>query len=547
MSVPSAELTAPTIGAPSRAAAGASFRRLAGWRLYALLGAGALVIGALSLLIPSTPSYDPWAWLVWGREIVHLNLQTTGGPTWKPLPVIFTVIFAPFGKAAPDLWLVVARAGAVMAALMVFKLSARLVTWLADGVVPMVTGRERLAVLLPAVFAGLIALVALVLSAAFIKDNALGYSEGLMTAIVLVALERHLDGHPRQAFAVAFFAALDRPEIWLFWGPYGLWLWWKDPGARKLVYALFVLIPVLWFLPELWGSGHLLRGAERAQNPRSNSPAFAKCPFCTELKNSWVTVLSRVKYAAGIGAIASAVLLWRAVRTRGGWHLEGNRERAMLVIICAGLFGIAWFVLIALLTQAGFSGNNRYLVLGSALIEIAGCATWGWAALELGRWVAGRRRGTGRSFATPIGSAAAVALVALVFMFVPSFVGGSLTDISKTHRALVYQALLRTDVQAAVDKAGGKNKILACGTIMTEGFQVPMLAYYVGVHTLTVEAPPAAGAPPGPAPNIVFQAAETRDAALLPVLHEWPNVHYQLIGTTRTFRVFEHCAGKVSS
>ena len=92
MSVPSAELTAPTIGAPSRAAAGASFRRLAGWRLYAALGAGALLIGALSLLIPSTPSYDPWAWIVWGREIVHLNLQTTGGPTWKPLPVIFTIV-----------------------------------------------------------------------------------------------------------------------------------------------------------------------------------------------------------------------------------------------------------------------------------------------------------------------------------------------------------------------------------------------------------------------------------------------------------------------
>ena len=46
-----------------------------------MLGAVALMIGALSLLIPSTPSYDPWAWLVWGREIVHLNLHTTGGPS----------------------------------------------------------------------------------------------------------------------------------------------------------------------------------------------------------------------------------------------------------------------------------------------------------------------------------------------------------------------------------------------------------------------------------------------------------------------------------
>jgi hypothetical protein len=546
VSVPTAELTASTVAAPRRAPATTLTKLFAGGRLYLALGALALVVAAFTLLIPSTPSYDPWAWLVWGREIVHLNLQTTGGPTWKPLPVIFTTLFAPFGRAAPDMWLVVARAGALMAAVMVFKLCARLTLWIGGEPADGATRLERLTALVPAVFAGTIGAVGLVLSGAFIKDNALGYSEGLMTALVLIGIERHLDGHRRQAFALGFVAALDRPEIWLFWGPYGLYLWWTDPGARKLVYVLFVLIPVLWFLPELWGSGHLLRGVNRAQNPRSNSPAFASCPFCTELKNSWVTVLSRVKYAAGIGAIAGAVLLWRAVRTRGNWRLEGNRERAMLAIICAGLFGIAWFVVIALLTQAGFSGNNRYLVLGSALIEIAGCATWGWGVLELGRWAAGRRRGTGRSFATPIGSAAAVALVALVFMFVPSFVGGSLTDIPKTHHALVYQALLRTDVQAAVDKAGGKNKILACGTIMTEGFQVPMLAYYVGVHTLTVDAPPAADAPPGPAPNVVFQAAETRDAALLPVLHEWPNVRYQLIGTTRTFRVFEHCAGKVS-
>ena len=73
---------------------------------YAGLAVVALLIGALSLLIPSTPSYDPWAWIVWGREIVHLKLHTTGGPSWKPLPMLFTVPFALFGNAEPNLWLV---------------------------------------------------------------------------------------------------------------------------------------------------------------------------------------------------------------------------------------------------------------------------------------------------------------------------------------------------------------------------------------------------------------------------------------------------------
>src|SRR6202020_1791680 len=119
-------------------------------RFYIGLAIVALTIGALSLLIPSTPSYDPWTWIVWGREIVHLKLAT---------------------------------------------------------------------------------------------------------AMMLIALERHLDGSPRQAFAVGFFVALDRPEIWLFWGPYGLWLFWKDPGMRVVVAASAVLVLLLWFVPVKLGCG----------------------------------------------------------------------------------------------------------------------------------------------------------------------------------------------------------------------------------------------------------------------------------------------------
>ena len=61
---------------------------------------GCLAIAAVSLLFPSTPTYDPWAWIMWGREIVHLDLVTEGGPSWKPLPVIVTTLSAPFGEAS---------------------------------------------------------------------------------------------------------------------------------------------------------------------------------------------------------------------------------------------------------------------------------------------------------------------------------------------------------------------------------------------------------------------------------------------------------------
>lgn len=519
--------------------------RITPGRLYLVLAAVALLIAALSLLIPSTPSYDPWAWIVWGREIVHFNLHTTGGPSWKPLPVVFTTIFAPFGHAAPDLWLVVARAGAVMAAVMTFKIAWRLTRVLSAGLGVDVEGaRVRLWAMLPALFAGLIAAASLINSRGFISDNALGYSEGLMAALVLIAFDRHLDGARRQAFAVGFFAALDRPELWILWGPYGLYLWWKDPGARKLVAILFALIPVVWFLPELWGSGHLFRGVSRAQHPRSNSPAFASCPFCTEFKgHAWPTVLLRAKLAGLIAMAVAAFGLWRG--RSDGFAAAGARARAALV--AAGLIGWGWWIGISLETQAGFSGNDRYLVLGVAFVAITGGVGWGWGAAALAR-LAQRLRSGGRSVLSPaLATVGAIVVAVAVFVFFPPWIGHrNIVDVQRTHRALVYQAHLREDMSKAVAKLGGASKILACGSVMTEGFQVPMLAWNLGVHTAQVEASPLSASNPGPPPNVIFQTRAQRSAHLLPIVRAWKGVHYQLVARVRTFRVFSSCAGRVT-
>ena len=80
----------------------------------ALVGA-ALVLAALSLLLPCALAFDPLAWSVWGREVGRLALDTTTGPSWKPFPVLFTTPLALFGGAAPALWLIVARAGGLLA------------------------------------------------------------------------------------------------------------------------------------------------------------------------------------------------------------------------------------------------------------------------------------------------------------------------------------------------------------------------------------------------------------------------------------------------
>src|SRR4051794_6667280 len=90
--------------------------------------AACLALGALSLLVPSTPTTDPWGWIVWGREIVHLDLSTIvpRSPPWKPLPVLVTTPLALAGGIAPWLWLVLARAAGLAALVLGYKLAERL-------------------------------------------------------------------------------------------------------------------------------------------------------------------------------------------------------------------------------------------------------------------------------------------------------------------------------------------------------------------------------------------------------------------------------------
>jgi hypothetical protein len=548
LSASTADFPASASSSPTRARAGAAPRwRLSAKRFYVGLFIVSVLAGALSLLIPSTPSYDPWAWIVWGREIVHLKLHTTGGPSWKPLPMIFTVPFALFGNAAPNLWLVVARAGAFASVVMVFRLSFQLTREIGAYFTRTTADAGRVTSLGPSLLAGVIAAVALALSSGYLSDSALGYSEGLATVLMLVAIERHLDGRPRQAFAVGFFVALDRPEIWLFWGPYALWLFWRDPGARKLVIAMLVLIPVCWFLPEYWGSGHFLRGVNRAQHPRSNSLAFAKSPFFSELIDAaWPTMLLRIKLAAAGLVGVTAVVLWRGWRRVGLDALRTPQARAQGIAALCAIAGLVWFVVISTLTQIGFSGNNRYLVLGSALVDLSGAVAWGWAAREVGNLIAlVARRGReppGRALGR-LSSYAGLAVVAAVFAMLPSWVGYNLISIPRTHRSLVYQANLRKGLTRLVAEYGGPAAMLRCGTVMTEGFQVPMVAWTLGVHTVQIEAPPIEGASPPPPPNVILQTRDTRDAALLPIVHTWPEVHYTYFGHSGPFRLFTHCRG----
>ena len=128
----------------------------------AALVVAALVVSALSLLRPYALAFDPMAWMVWGREVGRLTLDTSSGPSWKPFPVLFTTPLALFGAPGPALWLIVARAGGLLALAGVFTLSSRL------------AGR----------WAGAAAVAVMALSPWWLFNTALGNSEGLLAAAV---------------------------------------------------------------------------------------------------------------------------------------------------------------------------------------------------------------------------------------------------------------------------------------------------------------------------------------------------------------------------
>ena len=277
-----------------------------GW-LYLAIAGLALIAGALTLRLPSTPNYDPWVWLIWGREIVHGQLSTTGGPTLKPLAIVFTTIVAPFGSAAPNMYLAIARAGALTAVALTLVLTTRL-----SRIATAPLGPAGWAL---ALAAGVAAAGGVLVLQSYIYVVAQGYSEGLLLTVLLLAVLRHLDGATRQTQALLFAASLDRPEMWPLFIVYGIWLWRVDPGARRLIACLAALILPIWLIPDLIGSGSLLRGAEYASYPRG--AGTTACPFCSEVtRYEWPLV--RLPFRIGVVlALVPAVVAIPLARAGG--------------------------------------------------------------------------------------------------------------------------------------------------------------------------------------------------------------------------------------
>ena len=372
-------------------------------RTLTLLVAGCVALGIISALVLTwPPGSDPFAWIDWGQEITNskIALSLSGGPSWKPFPVVFTALFGLFGNAAPHLWLMVSRSAGLLALLGGYRLARRF------GAVP----------------AGVLAVVALLLVQDALFYFARGASETLVAAFTLWAVDRHLNGSWRLAYVLGFLAAMNRPEFGVFLLAYAWFLWPRVPEFRAALVAGIVLIPIAWFGAPGVISGNPFQAGNAALGGKG-SPGSA----LAELRSgfSLMTVPLAVLSLIGIGLA----------------YLRHN-----FAVVWLGIGAIAWALMEAIITQVAY-GLPRYLLPAAAIGCVLAALAVVWGAEEVGRRSA--------PWAVPV---TGLVLLALTLPWTVSRAGLLGQQASDAGQAGLYIDRLFI----AVDRVGGTARVLPC-------------------------------------------------------------------------------------
>ena len=442
--------------------------RVAARHAQLVLVAACLAGGALSLLVlPPGLGSDAWAWLVWGRELLGLALDPTNGPSWKPLPVLFTTPLAVLGEAAPTLWTIAARAGALLALALAYRLGTRLAGRLAGG------------------------LAALALLLTPIVDYAASAdSEPLAAAFALWALERHLDGRRGQALALLALAGLGRPEAWILLLLYAGFLVVRERRLRPGAVFAILVPPALWLGPPWIATGEALSAGSRANRLTEASLATADVPALA-VAASFVSLVALPVIA---GALVTAVVAVLAATGRPGPALRKPATYRPALVLAGGV--VLWVLLVAGLTSAGFTGNERYLFPAVAAVCVLGGVGAGVIVTSLGRGDHRRE----------------IVVTVMVLALAAPF------GLARARAAAGYRAEAGERARAidglgiAVDRAGGPRGVLARGApAVTRPGTQGTLAWDLGVPLSAV----ARSWPPDPRleltpPSVVFSRAERR-------------------------------------
>lgn len=400
--------------------------------MIALLGLAAVFI----LTTRMRPSYDAFGWMVWGRQVLHWNLNTDGAPSWKPLTFLFTAPYALVGRDG-QLWLwmltatAAALAGAVFAGRIAFRLSGA-------------SGKRPWAGLLAAVLAaaGVLGMSGLA-KVVFIAN-----SDPMNVTLCLAAVDAHLSGRRRLCLALFVVAGLGRPEAWPLAAGYGLWLGWRSRMRRRLAILLaLACLPLAWFLiPGL--TSHSWLGA--AQFDLGLKTAVQG--------NKVVGVLDRLRDIYELPmqiAVGCALLIVVARRDRQALAVAG--AAAVWVIVEIGF------------ALHGFSAVARYLLEPAALLIAL-------TAGVIGQLV--RAAPLGRPSLRVIWAVPLAALLVALAPTVPARVREVRAEIHSAHHA----SLELTRLRAIIARLGGARRIRSCGQPTTLlGYQSE-LAWAIGLN-----------------------------------------------------------------
>ncbi|MBA3264005.1 MAG: hypothetical protein H0T69_16365, partial [Thermoleophilaceae bacterium] len=335
-------------------------------------------------------------------------------------------------------------AGALLALALAFRLARRLA-----GAGP------------AGVLGGAVAAVALFLTPDWFQFAAHGSEAPLAVAFMLWAIERHLDGRPGHTVVIGTLACLLRPELFPFLALYGLWAWRAEPRLRPLLAGALLLLPLAWIGPEWFGSGAPLDGGAQARSEPAWSLSLAERP--------WLRALERVHNHAGLPLeLLALVALVVAV---------ARRQRAVLALAAAAAAEVVLFVA---MTQAGFSGNPRYvlpaLTVGSVLAGVGAARL-----AEVLPTLAGGRAGAPWRLA---GAAAALAALALAGS---GFLDGRVTRLEHEAHQVDVRMQLHRDLGRAVREVGGAAAVRALGSATSNRALHTRLAWELGVPMELVE------------------------------------------------------------
>jgi hypothetical protein len=317
------------------------------WWPWVVLGVAAL--SALFVVISDMrPSYDGFGFLVWGKQVLHWNLNTDGAPSWKPLPFLFTLPYAVAGKGQMWLWMGTAVAGAVLGAVFAARVAFRLTGVGGDRV------ERRYAPYVAGAFAGLGVLGINTYMHLVLIAN----SDALIVAVLLAAIDCHLCRRHRLAFGMLVLASLGRPEAWVFAGLYGLWLMWKVPTAstRLMVIGGLVFIPAFWFsIPALTSKSWFISG-DLALNQQTVIHGNKIIGVINRFRSLYELPM-QLAWLLGVGL---AVL---------------RRDRTTLLVVGAAA---TWLIIEIAFAYHGWSAVSRYMIEPAAVMVAVAGGGIGW-------------------------------------------------------------------------------------------------------------------------------------------------------------------------